>query len=341
MRDLIKIGAEFFVGTIGILYATGFLITFTFLERFGIREAGGEFFKLKYIYTGILYSLFPAAIAAPTFALLLLKQRARELARTRQDDLVVPVSTILLVLNMMFVFYIIVCFAPAGFARQRGWLVPTIFGVTIIGAVVFKTLEEAAFARHWFGKMGSWLRWSLFILTMLWLDRVAVHKLSGDLNAMFFGGGWYYFLLVALYLLVSWRITRRLTMHADLAVRINFLVIGIGVCASLFFFSILAFSARVYPFIPVAKGGGDFRKQSKAVVHFTNNASAEIVPPKLLDVTPEVKTRPVILIETTPSSVYVAHPNDVNEWRTGNVLPHVIEIRRDLISSIEYRPSAR
>ena len=42
--------AELFLLVVGILYATGFLAAFTFLERFGVRESGTEFLKLKYIY---------------------------------------------------------------------------------------------------------------------------------------------------------------------------------------------------------------------------------------------------------------------------------------------------
>lgn len=37
------------VGAIGLAYATGFVVVLTFLNEYGIREAGGEFFKLRYI----------------------------------------------------------------------------------------------------------------------------------------------------------------------------------------------------------------------------------------------------------------------------------------------------
>src|SRR2546423_7338796 len=68
-QDVIRACAELFLALVGILYATGFLVAFTFLQRFGVREAGTEFLKLKYIYIGLLYFLFPLTVMVPFFAL--------------------------------------------------------------------------------------------------------------------------------------------------------------------------------------------------------------------------------------------------------------------------------
>src|SRR2546423_11429632 len=76
-QDVIRACAELFLALVGILYSTGFLAAFTFLERFGVREAGTEFLKLKYIYVGILYFLFPTTIMLPLGALWSLWRESR------------------------------------------------------------------------------------------------------------------------------------------------------------------------------------------------------------------------------------------------------------------------
>jgi len=56
----------------------GFICVYTFLERLGIREMGGDFLKGKYIHVGILFLLFPLSILCPVvFAISLKKIQAK------------------------------------------------------------------------------------------------------------------------------------------------------------------------------------------------------------------------------------------------------------------------
>lgn len=59
----------------GVIYATGFLIVFTFMERFSMRETG-DFFKVKYIHAGITYWLFLAIVLVPAYGIFLLWRAA-------------------------------------------------------------------------------------------------------------------------------------------------------------------------------------------------------------------------------------------------------------------------
>jgi hypothetical protein len=158
-HDFMRAFAELFLLVVGILYATGFLAAFTFLERFGVREAGTEFLKLKYIYVGILYFLFPVTIMAPVGALWCLWRQSRRHKRlaalrqrrrarrstseTRPGRAPMPVSfaTVLLLLNMAVVFYALICFAPVTMINDRPWVVAAVSVPTIVGVFLFRFIE--------------------------------------------------------------------------------------------------------------------------------------------------------------------------------------------------------
>jgi hypothetical protein len=58
---------EWFLAVAAFVYATGFLVVFTYFESFGVREAGGDFFRVKYVHVGILCLLFMGIIAVPSY----------------------------------------------------------------------------------------------------------------------------------------------------------------------------------------------------------------------------------------------------------------------------------
>ena len=52
--------------TAGLFYATGFLVEFTFFNSIGIKDAGSDVFKAKYIYVGILALILPLTASVVT-----------------------------------------------------------------------------------------------------------------------------------------------------------------------------------------------------------------------------------------------------------------------------------
>lgn len=356
LSEQAKLAAEFFVGGIGLLYATGFLTTFTFFERFGLREMGGDFFRLKYIYVGILYFLFPVTLAMPLFALLLLYKRVKDLRKTQPESkalpdpldgtgriqrnlLRIPIPSVLLFLNMVFVFYLVVMFAPPGFVRKREWIIATLLIGTVLGLLACRWLEDSKATTGWFGNKGTTLRWILFALVVVWIDRKAIHGLSADLNRMFFGqAGVFYYLIVTLCVAVAYRVCIRVYQHTTSAIRVPYLVLGMGILASLFFYSILAFANRVYPFVFANKGGGDFRKSGSVVVHFVKDSDSSI-PGNIMDRNRgSLTSLPLILIEQTGLAVYVALPGNEDGWRMGKSLPDVYSVSVTQIAAVEYLP---
>jgi len=385
-----KLAAELFVVGIGMLYASGFLTTFTFLERFDLREMGADAFRLKYIYVGILYFLFPVTIAVPLLALLVLKRRAikaREeqaiaarIAPPAEDAdkhstplLRIPFPSIMAVFNMLLMFYVVTLFSPLGAVRQsRSWVLFALMCATLAGALGLRALEDHSLSKfsvrkkpqtlhrlckksrrcrrlllwvlllglaewNWFRRRSSSLRW-LLLLLLLWLDRKLTHGLWADLNRMFFppNGGLYYYGLIILALFVAQRLYTRVRQYRLSAIRGPFIVLGTGVLASLFFFSVLSFASRVYPYIPVGKGGGDYQKAGLIILHFTRDSKPQL-PEEIIDVSEEeIVSVPLILIEETSSVLYAAIPGQAADWRNFKNLPDIYAIQMLHITSVTH-----
>jgi|GEM_PF-4458616 len=107
----------------GLIYATGFLIEFTFLNSMGIRESVTEVFKAKYIYVGLLCWVFPISAGLMVFGV------SRREHRIKNEKKISPsaktglhwTTTVLLIL-LVFNFYLFICFSPPGFFYSRqGW----------------------------------------------------------------------------------------------------------------------------------------------------------------------------------------------------------------------------
>jgi hypothetical protein len=392
-QDVIRALAELFLALVGILYATGFLAAFTFLQRFGVREAGTDFLKLKYIYVGILYSLFPLTIMLPLFGLWGLWRQSKQSGRSSLKSTPISFVTILLLLNMAAVFYVFICFSPVTFLHTRPWVISSVSVPTIVGVLLFRFLEAQRLRRRlarwnftkrpflyvlkktretrrrlrsreltqqwpwralvWWRKLGGG-RTVLFLAIVGLVDNPSMHGLWKDLRLMFWGdshygivihrfkitapiGGFNYYLFVLLYLVVAYRVLRRIRRHTGVA-RTRFLLAGGGLWLSLFIVSVLAFAIRVYPFIPAHKGGGDYRKTAATIV--LKDAHGLALP------------EAVVIIEETDAALFVAIPSETpipktentvaeGKWRLWDDLPTVIEIPREAVAYMHYWPPGK
>src|SRR5258706_1725555 len=137
---LINAIPSWFAVFIGLTYGTGFLCVFTFLDNFGIREAGEDFFRVKYIHVGILFLLFPICILIPLTLSLSLRRILKKVnspdsqqkgiresdvnggspqQQEAKESFDFPISSFVLFLNMFVAFYIYVVFAPRSFVFTK------------------------------------------------------------------------------------------------------------------------------------------------------------------------------------------------------------------------------
>ncbi|MGO9085753.1 MAG: hypothetical protein ACLQBK_11040 [Candidatus Sulfotelmatobacter sp.] len=192
---------EWFLAVAGLIYATGFLVVFTFFARLGIREAGTEFFKVKYVHVGILCLIIPALTAVPAYAFFYMLRRAAETEHAGQvADLHVHVPSGILTLNMIVTFYVYVMFSPPGYLRLRGLMVLVIFLGTFAGLAGIQRISKRGFD-IFIGrqanklrrvsatpeKIGSWMRWVLCVVVIFFLDRYAFRGLWQNLKEMLTG----------------------------------------------------------------------------------------------------------------------------------------------------------
>jgi hypothetical protein len=68
------VAPQWFALLIVLVYGSGFLCEYTFLDRFGIQESGQDCFRIKFIHVGILFLLFPISILIPIVLKISLKR---------------------------------------------------------------------------------------------------------------------------------------------------------------------------------------------------------------------------------------------------------------------------
>jgi len=435
-----EIAQKFLLGIAALSYATGFLVVFTFLERFGIRESATDVFKAKYIYVGILHLWLPLTVFLPFAAIRFinnrqgsagesqsLEQKSFEqkatvlfglasllafgsfLLMTKPGQLLIPIFIIVLSLTgsafvrtlarnpnkgkagksgvfvslantsitvqFSVVMYIYIAFVPDFKAHElqfdKIFAASTLGGAALVGIIpgfIAPMLELVLQGRYssqtikfirivpFCSSCESWLEdgvltnkvatsarlaFSLLLcLVICWLDYNGVPW--GIVVEMLSNGGWRYPVFLALAAFVSWRVHVRSGRLVERGDKIAIWIAGLGVVLGLFYASILAFSARVYPYIPASKGGGDY-SDTPLVSLVLNSNLASALPSSILATTVSNKylSIPMVLIEENNSELYVANPNDPTtnarpSWRAGAV-PKVLAIRRDQVIAILYQ----
>jgi hypothetical protein len=335
---------------VGLAYGTGYLVVLTFLNRYGIREAGGEVWKLRYIYVGAL------CLACPTVMLCILKglfsgrhiipasapasTLRQVLARVFAPAENMPVALLIMLVNLGFVFYCIIAFAHPGLFAAKQILVNCLY------APLLATL----FLRLIFGERGLWsqalnrVRW---ILVLIAIVTSALILKDIDFISMLKERIYNYLVLQALFFFFIYRFTKWPVLGSDGNERVARTVVRLMILGPLFILGIFSFAHTVYNHIPAEKGGGDFSRSSDTQVCFSDAYRMSIPVDLLLDINRQPScTVPVKIIEETTTDIYVARssdrgtltekevPNPAALWRSGKYYPVVFEISRSAVSSI-------
>jgi hypothetical protein len=137
-----------FVTVVALLYATGFLIVFTFLGRIGIRDLG-DVLKAKYILVGALYWLIPVLIGLPTWAFVAMRERYNERKQAAGDSTDSPLpappmraTSLIDSIQFTLFLYVVVLLAPPGFVHANVGLIFTNCFLTIFGLRVINSRSE-------------------------------------------------------------------------------------------------------------------------------------------------------------------------------------------------------
>lgn len=336
-------GSHWFIPSVGVIYATGFLIIITFFDRYGLRESSGDFFKVKYLHAGILYWLIPLIIFAPLYGFYLLRQFSKE-TREGEELFKAYIPSALLVTNLLFVFYVFAVFSPPGSVTQREFVIPVMFLATLGGIILSRVgtrkLVQEGLSQKVADNIILYTRWILCVVIIFGLDWYAF---GGDLLKLLWkillGGAWVFFAFLLMVAFVAERTRVRSKEFSHYGARLTLKVLAGGLIIATFYLSVLAFALRVYPYIPVTKGGGDYVGAPSVVLCF-QGANEKLAVLDLVGATENncIPSKQLQIIEESATSIFVADPNEAGgpqSWRTGKK-PVVYEIRRDKVGSITY-----
>jgi hypothetical protein len=344
--------AKALVAGVGLAYGTGFVVVLTFLNSYGIGEAGGEVLKPRYIYVGALCLACPVALLSVLLGLFSRRHTVPSAEAARSVRQVIerlitpaenmPLPLIVMISNLMVVSYCIVAFARPGLFAARQTLFICLYVPILVTLVLRLIFGEAAL----WSRPLNMFRWGLVAASLV----VSVFILREiDFASMFREGVLNYIVLQLLFVFFVYRFTKWRRLGSSAEARAARLTIRLMVLGSLFVVGVLSFAHTVFNHIPAAKGGGDFSDAADSQVCFSD-ASRVSVPSALLpngDRSPQPLCSVLVkIIEETSSDIYVARSTDRGGrrldqarnaavlWRAGEYYPVVFQISRTAVAII-------
>jgi hypothetical protein len=338
--DLSRTVPYWFLAFVGLIYASGFLVVSNFLETYGLRDAGAELWKTRYIHIGVfclMATVIPNAVAYLLIYLLSIDNNPHPHKKFR------TVSTIIIYIELELGL-----FAGPMFGRRVGGRDPnTIIGLAFaLLAVAFIGLLGAAKVERPAAriegrnsanggsvladgpyKWGHCIRWLVLILTSILL--CVILRMTPEMIEMIRSRLLIWLAFLSFTLLLGWLPWKAFKRRSD---RSAWYLVGCLV-VPIYYLSLLGFSYAVFPFIPAIRGGGDYSVAPKVFIY--------LKPPKeSATASQPVPPYPVILLEETATAMLVASPHDAGgpcQWRldTKNK-PKISMISRDDIAGINY-----
>jgi hypothetical protein len=322
-----------FAAIAGFIYATGFLIEFTFLNSLGVSEAGTDVFKAKYIYVGLLCLQLPISAGALILGFARMKRHAAS-THTKADDkrLAAYKPSLISMLVLVSTFYLLIAFSRSGQGAFHDYqlAVGSLFAVVILGLVAARgaedKLDQLRKDRKWnsaLKKLGLtdrvWtrIRWLLAFVALALMIYI-FWFLVPLLVEMFIAGGYFYIALIALIGVLFWRVDVQRKAYEEWGLYPTIIIMCICVCGALVYLSTLAFAVRIYPFIPVSRGGGDYTTELPSVLTFDPDFTPAI-PTALVDSKAHsFQSMPVMILHDSTDILFVTQVSEENgpvQWR--------------------------
>jgi hypothetical protein len=357
--ELAKTIPYWLVAIVGLIYASGFLVVTTHLERFGIRVEGTDVWKTRYIHIGVLAMCFPVMIVGTAFGMwYLLTIREMECAEQekllaarfavrclRPNDLGTQQSekqrrhlrwlfalSGFVILLMELTFYAFAMFIRRGNSPDPASTRWKLVGMLVAGFVL---LILAARIEKW----GSGSRWPGILTRCCAL--IAVLALAGWAAGPYWSWSliWGFlqtrgaacammvcFLGFIGYIVFS--LKRNQAKYSQARWRAAWLI-TICIGGPMYYLSLVGFAHSVFAYIPAARDGGDYTVSWMVRISRKDNAKGGNECPKWQR-----------LVEETSTALYVADGPDRQpcEWRSKpEEIPNLHSISRDQIADIEYK----
>jgi hypothetical protein len=189
-----------------------------------------------------------------------------------------------------------------------------------------------------------------FLMTFL-SDIIFLQKRADAIRDLLLEGGWIFLIFAILIPALLYRLFIRLQeakerqndqFEKESGRFLYYMIFGSGIVLfSLLLFTVLiSYSYWIFPFIPSAKGGGDYEHASRvSIIAKPQNAPGRerigAIDPASLDQS--------LILYSTSSSYYFARPERGNtpcDWRAGRSRPKINEVRRDEIGGLVLKVDA-
>jgi hypothetical protein len=360
-----------------IIYGSGFIVVYTFLERWGIRETGDQLLRVKYFHVGFLCVLFPLLWLIPMYAIgHILRARRKTLKFNWKEWSAWLTPPFSLALSTTLCF--IPVFAHGDYVRHHGWETALLVVFTLVGLILATDpIKQLVPSPLLLPPPDPPPPPKVITLRMIFafLLLVAVgclfYKLSVDLGpelretfitSITAPAAWLYIcfnLLIAFYYDRGSQREEQLSSQASTAQKESELrsIRAVTLCriVGFYFLGVISFSYGWYPFIPAARGGGSLLEVPTATINVkvASTKSADLAnlfdasqtedqPEFPAGVSVHARTGPVALIEVTSDSLFISRIDDDGGpscWAEGH-LPRVFELPRSTIESVEYEMPA-
>jgi hypothetical protein len=258
-----------FLAIIGLIYASGFVVVTTHLERYGIRDVGTEIWKSRYIHIGVLSLVFPVMIVGTIYGLLyfylLRKEEPKNPERPDYSVLLlvsqgVASGFVFLMLELAFYCFVTLSRAsvPPSPRDVTGQLLKMMLG-GVAGTVLAGIID-----RHWWKhrlvlRSTAVFRWAVAIWVGWWFFKTGAYywdlvremwRCRGHALGLMTG-----FLLVIGYMLFA--LGKR---WAELPAQRRRVALLLAICliGPMYYLSLMGFAFSLFAYVPAVRGGGDY-----------------------------------------------------------------------------------
>jgi len=254
-----------------------------------------------------------------------------------------PIASMFYFLNISMVFYFFI-FTPRNFAFTKEILIALIIITTfLIPLITDYCITTFIIPR--FHVLRTILRWIL-VFCLIAMDWLLFRGFFRQLRIIFWGhhlipnGGVWYVIFLTMIPYMMWRFNRHASKHETQRGKMETRLIGVSLSLMFLFLGIMSFAGRVYPYIPAAKGGGNYVESPLVKLSFRQVPGTGSIVPTNNPVWAALSvSNCFVMIERTPTALYLADIHDnggPTEWQHMRHLPHIIEVRRDSIDQVTY-----
>ncbi len=331
----------FFLALAALIYATGFLIIFSFHDSYGLQGVDAAFFKIRYAHVGILFLMLPLIATCASYAWTHSSwRRGQGATNSPGHGRAFRRHIVVIGLLVGLTYYLFLMFAPPGASHRHHIWIPLLLAlvVPLFGRYFALRMDKKGKVKRADTVrifvvlfLAGFLSWAVSPLYALFIGEQSL-----QIAAVFF----LFFVALMSHIIQILVGDAKGTKPGE--GRRGHYALGVPILGLLYFMTILTFALGVFHYVPRSKGGGDYTQAGLVVLYFKENGESQ-VPGRIVEkgCAGGKHSIPLVMIEGTASSVFVADPEEKGgptAWRRGREdRPNVIEIARDMIASVEHQ----